>query len=482
MNDLGELAGPLLRLAGSIDSIIYLARREPGRALVWLSPAVERFFCFPPDEWLADADALQRHVHADDGARVRCELRDWLASGAREPLHLKYRLIAKDGRVCWCRESLFAASEETVVGAIIDVTELMVLKSTLEAVAGAAQPREAVLAFCDALAQALALDETGWVSEVRRERLECRYAELGRRIEARWLDEEAAPAPVSELVRSVIDEGRSTFRDGWLAAPVPGPSGTQGALFGRPRSSGLHIPRMQRVAEALAQQLAVALERADLVARLELTSRDQKRLAEALVRAHEAERGRLAKELHDGAGQTLTAAKIQLDLAERAMPEAGRAPLSLARRQVEETLEDLRRLSHALRPAALDRLGLGHALREMCGALSSASFQVALSMAEPVPALPAEHSIALFRIAQAALTNVVRHAQAARAEVRLALDQAARTVSLEVRDDGRGFDPAQAARSLGLFAMHERAAALGGSLSLESAPGAGCCVRAVLPL
>jgi len=146
---------------------------------------------------------------------------------------------------------------------------------------------------------------------------------------------------------------------------------------------------------------------------------------------------------------------------------------------VEQTLEDLRRLSHALRPAALDRLGLPEALREMCASLSGPAFAVTVRGAE-VPPLPAEHSIALFRIAQSALTNVVRHAAARSAEVRLG--HADGTVTLEVADDGRGFDPALTPRSLGLQAMRDRAALLGGSLSLTTSPGSGTTIRATLPL
>lgn len=478
MIGLGDLSEPLLRLAGSIDAIIYVAGREQGRPLRWVSPAVERFFCFTPEEWLADPDALQRHVHPDDRERLRGELSAWLEDGAGEALNLKYRLCAGDGRICWCRESLFAAAPQVVVGAIIDVTELMVLKSTLEAVASAAHPRASVLAFCDAMAQALALGQVGWLAPGRGERLVCSYATPGRRIDERWLGEGEA-LPGEEVAREALESGRSVWRDDRVAAPVPGARGPQGVLFGQARERGLHAARRQRIAEALAQQLAVALQRADLIVELERTSLDRQRLADELVRAHEAERGRLATELHDGAGQTLTAAMIQLDLAARDVPEAARAPFGAARRQIEQTLEDLRRLSHALRPAALDRLGLTEALLEMCAAMGGPSFAVRVD-ASRLPPLPPQHAVALFRIAQSALTNVARHASASAAEVRLTHD--ARSVTLEIADDGRGFDPLLATRSLGLQAMRDRAALLGGTFSLTSAPGSGTTVRAVLPL
>jgi signal transduction histidine kinase len=218
------------------------------------------------------------------------------------------------------------------------------------------------------------------------------------------------------------------------------------------------------------------------VSALERTSVERQRLADELVRAHEAERSRLATELHDGAGQTLTAVAIQLDLAERAAADGAREPLRKARAQVEITLEELRRLSHSLRPAVLDRFGLGEALAEMCSALRSEKLDVQLTVPPSLLQLPPEHATALFRIAQSALTNVVRHAAARTAHVRVALGDPARTVSLEIEDDGRGFVPAYAPGSLGLVALRERAAALGGDFSLQAAPGAGTRVRTVLPL
>jgi PAS domain S-box-containing protein len=501
--DAGELSAPFLRLAGSIDAIIYVAAAEPGRAPLFVSPAVERFFGYAPEEWLADPDSLQRHLHPGDAERVRGEVASWLAANDGAPLHLKYALVAKDGRVCWCRETLLRAGEggSALAGAIVDVTELKVLQNTLEAVFSAARPREALLAFCDALAQALALDWTAWVSPARRERLLCAHGRLGVRESARWLPwnsdegglgeraaregrtlvwEGGAAAqpedPLSDLGQSlaqIIPEARFA-----LAAPVPG----AGALLGISRRPCAQTRHRLRIAEALAQQAAVALQRADLVAQLEQTSSDRRRLAEALVRAQEEERSRLSRELHDGAGQTLTAVAIQLDLAERAVPEAARAPLQRARREVEQTLEELRRLSHALRPAVLDRLGLGEALREMCRALLSEQLAVRLVLPEGGLHLPAEQATALFRIAQAALTNVVRHARATQAEVRVELDTDAKTVALEVIDDGRGFDQTVSTGSLGLFAMRERAEGLGGTLSVRSAPGEGTRVRAILPL
>jgi PAS domain S-box-containing protein len=498
MKEAEGLLGPFWKLASSVDAIIYVAGLQADRPLLFVSPAVERFFGYTPDEWLATP--LLQHLHPEDGPDVLDAVTRWLQGNLEQPLHLKYRLAARDGRVCWCRETVLAVGSEggprtQIVGAIVDVTELKVLQNTLESVAGAEEPHEAVLAFCDALAQALACDWTAWISPGDA-RMVATHGPLGVRQSVEWLQWREAP----DLGLRCMKERRVVFTEAnaavespalcdklpearfALAAPVPGSDGPRGALMGLSREPRVPSPHQVRVAEALAQQAAVALQRAELIAEIERTSRDRQRLADEMVRAHEEERSRLARELHDGAGQTLTAVAIQLDLAERhASPEL-RGPLTIARRQVEQTLEELRRLSHSLRPAALDRLGLGEALAEMCKALDGPALSVELELPESALQLPPQHATALFRIAQSALTNVVRHAAARTATVRVELDTAQHQVALEVEDDGRGFVPAYAPGALGLIAMRERAVALGGQFALQAAPGAGTQVRAVLPL
>ena len=501
MSEADGLMGPFWKIASSIDAIVYVAELRAHRPLIFISPAVERFFDFTPEEWMARPDSMQEHVHPDDAEEVRGAVAEWLRDGAEPALHLKYRLVSKDGRICWCRETAMAAGSDEgprtkIAGAIVDVTELKVLQNTLEAVSGAAHPQEALLAFCDALAQALALDHVAWVTPTEAVMV-ASYKRLGvrDRVEfAPWRPETgiAIEAMEQNAVLHVAASAGRRVRPSILAltpgvrfaiaAPVPGRAGPRGALLGMSRREREINPHQLRVVEALARQASAALQRAELVAELERTSSDRHRLADELVRAHEEERSRLARELHDGAGQTLTAVAIQLDLAERKTDEAARGPLRLARAQVEQTLEELRRLSHALRPAALDRLGFGEAIAEMCKAFHGEKLTVELKLPPDGLHLPPDHATALFRIAQSALTNVVRHASARTATVCLGVDKTARTVSLAIEDDGRGFVPAYAPGALGLLAMKERALSLGGDFWLEAAPGAGTRVRAVLPL
>jgi two-component system sensor histidine kinase/response regulator len=218
--------------------------------------------------------------------------------------------------------------------------------------------------------------------------------------------------------------------------------------------------------------------------------------------AQEEERQRIARELHDGLGPALASLNIRLRTTYKLLERDGH-PVA---EEIEELAElaqantqDIRRLIHDLRPAALNELGLVPALREYVAryqeeqglevaltlpALSSSALLTVNSVEGPEgdERLPAPLETALFRVVQEALANVARHAQARRVEVSLARDQ--EDVTLRVADDGRGFDP-QAPRSgthLGLWSMRERVEGLGGRFEVESASGRGTTVRATIPL
>lgn len=208
-------------------------------------------------------------------------------------------------------------------------------------------------------------------------------------------------------------------------------------------------------------------------------------LATRFDHALEAHEARLGRDLHDDLGQSLTALKLTLAALERQVDTAGPAAPALVDRVVEtsalvdEALARLKAIVAGLRPSALEHLGLAAALRGEVRAFAARSGVACdLSLDDALAPGP-ETSAALFRIAQEALTNVARHAAATRVHVTLeAADGGARLV---VRDDGRGFTPRSVALSLGLLGMRERAAALGGQVRVDSAPGAGATVTAWVP-
>lgn len=228
---------------------------------------------------------------------------------------------------------------------------------------------------------------------------------------------------------------------------------------------------------------------ADLLARLEANQARFQRLARAMYRVQEDERRRLARDLHDGLGQNLTALKHQLMLLEASLGEAAHAAsprLADALSLCEQTLADTRQLSRLLRPQVLDDLGLVPALRWLGRTLAQPAGVSVEVEAGALPALDEDTRTLVFRIAQEALTNSIRHAGAEHAGFRLSAE--AGRLRFEAWDDGQGFDAGQASlgasasEGTGLGAMRERVALHGGTLRLTTYPGAGTQLRLDVPL
>ena len=213
----------------------------------------------------------------------------------------------------------------------------------------------------------------------------------------------------------------------------------------------------------------------DMIDRLENERRDSARRALA---AQEGERARIARELHDEIGQALTAVVLQLERAARRTEPPVRGEVEEAREAVRGSLEEVREIARRLRPEALDDLGLGSALAALTVDVSRRTGLRIERRIEPgLPALAPEEELVVYRVAQEGLTNVARHADAQHAWVTLGGRDG--RVSLEVRDDGRGFDPRMGAGA-GLRGMRERALLVGAELAVDSRTGEGTAVRLTL--
>ncbi len=212
----------------------------------------------------------------------------------------------------------------------------------------------------------------------------------------------------------------------------------------------------------------------EMVERLETERRES---ASRALAAQEQERLRIARELHDEVGQKLTAVVLQLDTLSRTEKD----PLvTEAQENVRESLADVRLIARRLRPEALDNLGLVSALVALTNSLGRASAITIQRRIDPsLPALLPDAELVAYRVAQEALTNVLRHA--ACGEALLELRGVDGAVQLEVADTGDGFDPSHVREGAGIRGMRERALLAGGALEIESAPGAGTTVRLHLP-
>jgi signal transduction histidine kinase len=204
-----------------------------------------------------------------------------------------------------------------------------------------------------------------------------------------------------------------------------------------------------------------------------------------LVSAREEERRRLRRDLHDGLGPQLASLTLKLETARNKLahdPLADRLLANLTA-QTQTAVADIRRLVYALRPPALDELGLLSALQEQALQYSQqgqSPLLITCQAPESLPPLPAAVEVAVYRIAQEALTNVVRHAQADQCHLRLVLDAEAGILSLEIQDNGCGLSPTHH-RGVGLTSMRERAEELGGTWVIEAAATGGTRILVRFP-
>jgi signal transduction histidine kinase len=211
-------------------------------------------------------------------------------------------------------------------------------------------------------------------------------------------------------------------------------------------------------------------------------SDELRRSRRRIVTAREDERRRLRRDLHDGLGPHLASQTLGLEAVTQLMvsnPEKAQALLNSLKIQVQEAMLDVRRLVYDLRPPALDDLGLVGALEQSASRNTTEQLRFSLDVPQALPELPAAVETAAYRIAQEAMTNVVRHAGATLCIVRLSCTDA--HLIVEVRDDGSGLSQNHTS-GVGLQAMKERTTELNGQFLLKSLPDAGTLVQARLPL
>jgi two-component system, NarL family, sensor histidine kinase UhpB len=203
--------------------------------------------------------------------------------------------------------------------------------------------------------------------------------------------------------------------------------------------------------------------------------------ARAALLAQERERLRIARALHDEAGQTLTAVALEIERMAEQGPENERERMHMLVGQLHTTLEDIRRIARELRPEALDDLGLINALIALSSrAARQGGLQIERRLSENLPSLPKELELVIYRVAQEALTNVLRHAEATRCVIELRSEN--EEIELRISDDGRGISAQAERETIGIEGMRERALLVGGSLRIDSQSGEGTTVRLSVPI
>lgn len=309
-------------------------------------------------------------------------------------------------------------------------------------------------------------------------------AELGRR-----LGGAVEPDAVADtIVATVADALKAPFVElavaggpvavrGMHAEPVTAfPVRHRGTELGELRVGGepLTAADRQLLAE-LARQAGLAVHAGQVTAELRRSRR-------ALASSREEERRRLHRDLHDGLGPTLAGLYQRMDAAHRLIgsdPDRARSLLADSRAQTLRTIDEIRELVDALRPAVLDDLGLAGALALVIERLAPPPGPPVVELhADPLPPLPAGVEVAAYRIVVEAVTNAMRHSDATWCRVEIMMDAVLRVC---IEDDGRGIDP-EARPGGGTRTMRERAEELGGTLLVTDRPGGGTAVTAVFPL
>ncbi|MGC9357627.1 MAG: GAF domain-containing protein [Anaerolineae bacterium] len=470
-------------LVNSIDGIVWEADPQTFQ-FTFVSEQAERLLGYPVERWTREPNFWEEHLHPDDREWAPTFCRQMTAAGRGH--EFEYRMLTADGKTLWLRDFVAVELEEgkpvRLRGIMVDTTAQ---KEANEALLRSEQKfRSVVESSYDGV---VLVDERGdvvvWnagqerITGIKRsEALSFPIWEVQFRL---GLPEQRRPSSAQEILRQQVlqclESGAAPWLNKIMEYEIERPDGgrrlTESLTFSIPTEEGFMIGSVTRDVTERRQK-----ERA-----LHRYTQRLRALSTQLAEAEEAERKRLARELHDRVGQNLTALGINLNIVQSMIPD--HAPASIRSRLmdslalVEETTERIRNVMAELRPPVLDDYGLIATLHWHAEQFSARTGIPVTVEAEDLGfRLPPRMEEALFRIVQEALNNVAKHAEATHAEVRVKLQDG--RICLIVLDDGRGFDPEGLSapmeeRGWGLITMAERAEALGGSFHLESSPGAG---------
>jgi PAS domain S-box-containing protein len=439
---------------------VYIYQR--GRML-YVNPAFSRIFGYEPEEIARLQDPMVL-VHPEDRALAAEHIRRRL-DGETEAIRYRFRGVRKDGTLVQCEafgRSIVFERERSIIGAMADITD----RANSEA------QRERLAQAIENSSEGIGIWDGQW----------------------RLIYGNAALARILGLPRAEDAAGR-----GWMPRLDDGASmphtriaealecdGTWSGRLTGTRPDGERVP----LAVAFTRFVATTGDPM-IVGSIRDTSTEERYLAQIrklttdAERRLEAEKARISRELHDELGQLLTALNLDLAWVGRRLggaDDAVRDRVSQMQDVTHQVTDRVRYLSKSLHPPVLDHEGLVATVRSQ-----AAEFERRAGVACRVTIVPGVLKVreplatTVFRIVQEALTNVARHARASRCEV--SLERRRGVLRVSVRDDGVGATPTDlmGTKSLGVVGMRERAAAAGGTLSIESTPGDGVCVKAELP-
>ena len=509
----------LLRQLAEATPVLLWIRRVDQERVLYVNDAYERVTGLAADDLYSDQSACLAAILPEDRDIARVALVTPSTAGIQGSM----RVLTVDNGVCWYSVNVYRVMDpddgvELDIGLAIDVTqvheqeekvklrnrELSLLNEVAAHLGGLISAEEVYSAIENLVRDQMDISSGLVLRCVYPDLLELAYQWGFSKVETTQIhtqidsvDAELAreflmdPNPITlrvaehQFLRNLVPSHNTATRDIVTAVPIIAPSNELAGLimfFSDQEIDNDHSPTP--FYELLGRQMGVALETASLFDNVRQQRSRLQTLSRKLVNIQESERRVIALELHDEAGQALTAIRVKLSLLQEELDhEQDKQRVQEVIDLTYDVLESLRSLATGLRPAALDRAGLAPVLREYVESFAERERIVGgfdSSLGDAV--LPSITEIVLYRIAQEALTNVSRHARARRVDVLLRARKG--SIVLIIEDDGVGFDPSsiQQEGHLGLLSMQERAEMVGGRLKIETQPGAGTTIIAEVPI
>lgn len=464
----------------ALPVVIYTSRASDDFAALWVSDTIEKVSGFPATLFVKESGLWAARLHPDDRERV---FREFGRISELGTLHVEYRWQVADGTYRWFLDQAVLQTTEgrpqEILGLWLDITERKAVDERLR------ETNDRLTALVDASPVGIViLDGEGL----------CRLWNPAAEQIFGWREDEVLGRPLPTVGPEQLSEHRFLRERVMKNEAFTDLEIVRYRKDGTPVQTSLSTAPLRDPTGAICGLLGLMVDISHRKqVELQLSqSRDQLRaLTTRLHSAREEEGTRIAREVHDELGQTMTSLKLDLSWVARrlSLPETADSRAHMLERiqgtmrQLDGTIQSVRAIATALRPSVLDELGLAAALDWQARDFAKRTgIRCDWSMpSAPIPIGP-DQATAVFRISQEILTNVVRHAQASRIGIHLAMSPD--WLVLEVSDNGRGIPASTLAHtdSLGLLGMRERAAQWGGEVTILGTDGMGTTVTVRLPL
>jgi PAS domain S-box-containing protein len=463
------------QLADNIREVFWMSNADRSK-FIYVSPAFEHIWGQPCSTLYTSPGKWIEFLHPDDRERV---MESTLTKSPAREYDEIYRIIRPDGSIRWIEDRAFPIYDASgnlyrIVGIADDITKR---KEALDSLAESEARKRAIMQA--ALDCIITIDHEGRIIELNSA--------------AEKIFAFSRSKFIGENVIAVIPP---SFKPWFLSGLAIGFSGGKGPTLG----SRIEMPALRADGSRFSAEFAITPITLMEHPMFTLYIRDitQRKRAEAelrslpqrILRAQEAERSRIAQELHDGINQLIASVKMRLRKVESSLPDLKPAAREILRRcdqVLVRVLEENRRIAHNLRPAELDNLGLSAACSSFCNEVQSrTNLRVECRITSPKRRLPSVIELHLFRIIQEAINNITKHARAKL--IKLQIQVRSDLVLLKIQDDGQGFDPIaveagkKIRHGLGLTNMRERALAMNGDCEIKSQLKRGTTIIVRVPL